>query len=132
MLVSALFVGCTTTSVKTTEAKKSIEVRASSPAPSQVSPIHLSIVAPSHSSGEQSEPVSIYPLWKCAVRTVPSGQPLLIWVNEEKEPKIFSFGKNPEFHENVRLLRFVSVTEKSTLVEIVLYPPGITPDLRAR
>ncbi len=80
-------------------------------------------------ANEKSEVITIDPGWICTWRTKPSGIPLFIWVNNKSEPILFTFGQKPQIYEEIQSIRFGSVGKKPTEVKIVLYPPGVQPNI---
>ena len=77
---------------------------------------------------KKSEVVIVPKNWSCTWRTVPSGQPLKIWINDRPEPVTFFFGQQAQLFEKVKRLQFGSLTD-SVYVRVTLYPPGVLPDL---
>jgi hypothetical protein len=125
------FVGCAVTPEKSKPETKGVVVAARSikKTPKHLSPKYLSVVAPLEG---RSKPVLIGCGWTATFRTVPSGESLRIWVNGNDAPILFSFSQTPQFLEHAESLRFGSATGSGTHVKIVLYPPGVAPDLSVR
>ena len=94
--------------------------------PELLSPKYVPLFAPVN---DRSEPIEIGENWICTWRTVPSGEPLYLWINGEDKPILFQFDQSPQFWEKVRTVRFGAVGNKTTFVKVVLWPPGSLPDL---